>query len=382
MKFTVQRQEFLDALKEGGSMAGRSKTLPILNYAKVAVSTNGSLLISSCDGEVGIVRRGNVLHTEEDCSFCVQPKELGDILNTIKDEQVIFNTDSTSLYLTHSKGVVTIPIMGVEDFIGVDNFVMPNAEEKDYVSIKVSANEMYGCLKNARTFCGTDEIRPTLTGILLKIEGDKVMVASSDAHKLYVDGFSLSDASVDKMESIIPNKAVRPIMDALYSAGDVTMQITGTSMRVITSTTAITTKLIIGKYPDVARLIFSQFNLEVVAKKDDLMESLSRTLLSADAASRLVKMSISEGEPMTLVSEDLGFSKSSKDSVKVECDPVSMPIGWDFRIGVKGSFLMDCVSAISSQDVVFRFIDSKKAILMLDKERESKKIILMPVMLN
>ena len=74
------------------------------------------------------------------------------------------------------------------------------------------------------------------------------------------------------------------------------------------------------------------YNLEVVVKKDELLESLNRTLLSSDSTSRLVKIGISEGSPMTLVAEDLGFSKKSEDSIDVESNPVDMPIGWDFKI--------------------------------------------------
>ena len=375
MRFTINTQDFIEALRIGGSMSGKSKILPFTRYAKVEVYKDGRMQISSCDGDVGIVRKGAVLSSENDCSFCVQPKELVDILSTIKDNTIDYTLTDGWIELHHSKGNVTVPV------IKTDDFVMPSEEEYG-ISLTMPANELYGCLKNARVFCGTDEIRPTLTGVLLKIDGQKVTIAASDAHKLYIDGFNIREEGTSNLEAIIPNKAVRPIIDALYTTDTANVSIGDSSIRISTPDTIITSKLIVGKYPNVLRLVADNYNLEVVVNKNELLESLSRTLLSSDSTSRLVKIGVSEGSPMTLVAEDVGFSKKSEDSIDVESNPVNMPLGWDFKIGVKGSLLLDCLSSISSEEVVFRFIDNKKAIQILDRERTKKIVILMPVMIT
>ena len=40
MKFSIERKKFLDALTIGASMAGRTKTVPILECAKCRVKNN------------------------------------------------------------------------------------------------------------------------------------------------------------------------------------------------------------------------------------------------------------------------------------------------------------------------------------------------------
>ena len=90
MTKTVNRQGFIDTLKYGGSLAGKSKTMPMLDYARIIIKNDGSYSISSSDSEVGIIKNSVLKYAEGDCSFCVQPKELADILSTIKDEELSF----------------------------------------------------------------------------------------------------------------------------------------------------------------------------------------------------------------------------------------------------------------------------------------------------
>ena len=93
-----------------------------------------------------------------------------------------------------------------------------------------------------------------------------------------------------------------------------------------------------------------------------------------------MKFGINTGtEKLTIISEDLGFNKRSQDVIAIGVEQAENE---NFNIGVKGSSLIDCISSVDAEDVVFRFIDNKKAIQILDKERESKKIILMPFVID
>ena len=374
MTITVNRQEFVNTLKDGGSMAGRSKTVPVLNYSRIIINGDSSYSVSSSDGEVGIIKNGVLKGAEQDCSFCVQPKELADILSTIKDDEVSFNLKDSCIEVYHSKGDIVVPILPSDDFI------MPSYDGLDK-SVNVPSTELYGCLKNARIYCGVDELRPTLTGVLMRFQGDSIMLAASDAHKLYIDAFKVKENfGEERTELIIPNRAIKPIMDAIYSSQDVDIRFGGTSIQFSTGDTIVTSRLIVGKYPDVSRLVSNDHRYIISVNKTTLLESLSRTLLSANSSTKLLKFGINtSAEKLTIISEDLGFNKRSQDVIAIEVEQAENE---NFNIGVKGSSLIDCISSVDAEDVVFRFIDNKKAIQILDKERESKKIILMPFVID
>lgn len=372
MTITVNRQEFIDTLKYGGSLAGKSKTMPMLDYARIIIKNDGSYSISSSDSEVGIIKNSVLKYAEGDCSFCVQPKELADILSTIKDEELSFKLKERWVEIYHSKGDIVVPILSTDDF------VMPSCDGLDN-SIKVPSEELYNCLKNARMYCGTDDLRPALTGVLMRFHGDNIVLAASDAHKLYIDSFRGKENLDGCEELIIPNKAIKPIMDAIYSSQEVDIHFGGTNVQFNTKDTVVMSRLIVGKYPDVSRLVSNDHKYIIEVNKTTLMESLSRTLLSANTSTKLLQFLISTStEKLTIVSEDLGFNKRSQDIIDIGVEQAESE---NFNIGFNGSSLIECISSIDAEDVIFRFIDNKKAIQILDKERESKKIILMPVVI-
>lgn len=83
MQIEINRKEFISALNVGGSMAGRVKTIPILEDVKITIKGT-SAVISSFDNETAITKRTYIVSSTEDAMFCINPRNLVNILKTIK----------------------------------------------------------------------------------------------------------------------------------------------------------------------------------------------------------------------------------------------------------------------------------------------------------
>lgn len=86
MKITLDKKEFVKALQVGGSFAGKSKIMPILDCVKIRVGLD-KLTIVSTDSENAISKRLNGITSDEEGTFCVN---MNDLMSYIK----LINTDT------------------------------------------------------------------------------------------------------------------------------------------------------------------------------------------------------------------------------------------------------------------------------------------------
>ena len=115
MQIEVNRKDFISALNVGGSMAGRVKTIPILEDVKITIKGT-SAVISSFDNETAITKRTCIVSSTEDAMFCINPRNLVNILKTIKDENVSLYVVENVCTIVHSKGEATLPVEPAIDF--------------------------------------------------------------------------------------------------------------------------------------------------------------------------------------------------------------------------------------------------------------------------
>lgn len=365
MEFRVNNKEFLESLSVGGSMAGKSKTAPILDNAKLTIKGQ-SIAIVSYDLECAVSKRTNILSSSEDFSFCINPRDLMGILKTIKDDEVSFRVEGDSCFISHSKGEVVLPTFPSEDF--------PSPKKEDNTkSVEIDSNTLCEWLSQAQRFVGVDKMRPILNGVFIYIAEGEIGVASSDSHKMY---HNFEQGAMDtsfNASAIIPTKPIGVLCNIGASSEKITVAFGEQSVSFRVNDASILCRLIVGAYPRFKQIIPTNTPTKVSLDKEDLENSVSRSLLTASLVTSHLKLGVSDNSTLTIESEDTGFRKKSNEVVNlhsIEGSPI--------EIGVRGSFLIDCLSIIESSSISLGFTDPKKPILFMDEENPNKKIILMP----
>lgn len=370
MEIKVNNKEFVSALSIGGAMAGRVKSLPILDCVKIAVK-NGYAVITSFDNESVISNRTSIVSTDEQGEFCINPKDLGGILKTIQDEEISLIIGDTSCEVVHSKGSLSLPVLPASDF------PTPSKDE-DVKLVRVSAEGFFNALKNAQRYVDNSDLRPALTGIYIEVEGNKITLAASDSHKLFYDELYTCDVIEEKINGILPSKAIPAVLSALNGEESINVLFGEKNIVIRASDTKIQCLKIVGRYPNIRSVIPTNNDRKIKVDKLSLKSTVERALLAANMTSKILKLSISPFGDFGIMSEDLGFGKKCEE--KLECE-VNGFIE-DFTIGCKGDLLLDGINSIVSDNVEMSFSEPKKAFLILDEENPNKKILIMPVSLN
>lgn len=366
MEIKVNRKTILDALRFGGAVAGKNKTIPTLDYCKVAVK-GGKMVVTSTDTEITIAKKVDGVECDvESMEFCIVPSDLSTILATLRDENVTLEVNESVCALIHSRGTAKMAVLPTIDF--------PSSPSSDTnTKFSMDASKLKEWLDASKSFVASDTLRSALTGMYLSIENGEVWCAASDAHKLYMDKYK--DISFEGLTTsmIIPNKALGYASSMLDGYASVTVITNDNTVSFVVSDAKISARLVVGSYPKVKSIIPNNNPIGVEVNTADLMGSISRMKLFADKVSNQVVMSFSE-DGMKLTCSDLISNKSCEDF----CDVLAYD-GTSIEICTKAENLEAVVSKVRSETMMFSMSDANRAIVIYEADNPNKVLLTMPL---
>lgn len=368
MRITLITRDFLKDLQAGGSFAGRSKVLPILDCVKIRVNGNDGYIVST-DNENAISSRFVVEENGGDFTVCVNYKDVLGYVKLIKDDMFVMEyvPDNNTMLLKHSKGSTEIPVFDATNFPQM-------RKDGDEVSFDMDSALLNNWIVDGSKFVANDELRPQMNGIYVYFGDGKIGFCASDGHSLCCDEVVLDGYDGIGSSFIINKNALTPLLSAL-SSGD-TVHISSGTRNTTFRNDKITlmTRNTEGKYPNFKSVIPDGNNIEVKLDKKALLDAISRCKLSASASS-LLKMSFGMMS-LSIEANDIDFSKKAMENLDCQSNG-------EITIGLNGEKLSKCVSSIDTDTVVLTMSKPSTPVLILEDDPEAKKkILLMPMMLN
>lgn len=370
MQIEVNRKEFISALNVGGSMAGRMKTIPILEDVKITIKGK-SAVISSFDNETAITKRTNVVSSTEDAMFCINPRNLVNILKTIKEENVSLYVVDNVCTIVHSKGEATLPVEPAIDF--------PSPmKESDAQVVSLPCEGLFDWFKRAKSFVASGEkveLRPILGGVYFYVQNGEVGVASSDSFKFFHDRMQVEELSSVAVDALIIPKSIDAILEVIN--GNETVDVSFGKKNIVfkVADAMVISRLIEGAYPKFKVVFDRPYPIEVRVGREELAESVSRATLSANIASMLIKLTIEPSGKIMIDSEDLFSQRKTHEEVACEVE------GGSLEIGFKGSSLTDCLNTMNGETLVVSFNDHKSPAMFKESDGSAKAAVCLPMLM-
>lgn len=370
MQIEVNRKEFISALNVGGSMAGRVKTIPILDDVKITVK-GISAVISSFDNETAITKRTYIVSSTEDAMFCINPRNLVNILKTIKDENVSLYVVENVCTVVHSKGEATLPVEPAIDFPSP-------AKEKDAQVVTLPCENLFEWFKRAKVFVASGEkaeLRPVLGGIYFYVENGEVGVASSDSFKFFHDRMMVDELSGVTVDALITPRSIDAILEVVNGNETVEVSFGKKSIVFKVADAMVMSRLIEGAYPKFKVVFDRPYPIEVKIGREEFAESVSRATLSANMASMLLKLTIEPSGKIMIDSEDLFAQRKTHEEVACEVE------GGSLEIGFKGSSLTDCLNTMDGETLIVSFNDHKSPAMFKESDGSAKAAVCLPMLM-
>jgi len=374
MKFVASSNELLAHMQILGRVINSKNNLPILDNFLLQLKGNELKIIAS-DLETTMISTILLGNTEQEGSIALPARILTESLKKLPEQPITFdiNTETHAVIIRYENGRYTIAGQSGEDFPEI-----PQLKEEKATSASLKASAILDGINNTLYATANDELRPIMNGILVEFgEADLTLVAS-DAHKLV--RYKRSDVQPGQTASFILPKKPAGLIKSILSKNTETLEISfdDRNARFSTPQYTLICRLTEGNYPAYNSVIPKNNPNKLTIDRMDFCNALERVAIFANQASNLVKLEI-KGNELILSAQDIDFSTSSQERTQCHYE------GDDIEIGFKASFLIEILSNLNSENILFEMSDPSRAGLILPLQTEPDEDILtllMPMMVN
>jgi DNA polymerase-3 subunit beta len=215
-----------------------------------------------------------------------------------------------------------------------------------------------------------DESRPVLTGILVRFEPGKVVMAATDSYRLAVKETPV-DATLPDLEAIIPARALQELARIASGADEVQLGMQENHVVFGADGVWLTTRRIDGQFPNYRQLLPEQFEHELPLPREEVLEVVRRVSLMAQRNSPL-RLRFADGElTVSAITQDVGEARES----------LPAPYTGDaMEIGFNAEFLRDGLESVDSDTVKFKLISPLRP-AVLEGESDDYVYLIMPIRL-
>lgn len=293
LKVAVSQENLHRALGLVSRAVATKTTLPVLN--NVLLSTEGGKLkVAATNLEMAItVLVGCTVEIEG--AVTIPAKSLTEWVNTLPNDTINLSTDARlALSLTSGRSRATIRGIDAEDFPVVPSLAVGSGPTA--VVDATYFREMIGQITFA---AATDESRPVLAGIHLRMEGQTITLSATDGFRLGIRDGELAQSVPEPLSIIVPARAMNELARVLGEAEE-PVELTVTPNRNQLTCRAgnieFVTRLIDGTFPEVRQLLPKQYTTRTVVSREGLAGAIRRASIFARDANDVVKLAITKGD--------------------------------------------------------------------------------------
>ena len=371
MKFIVNSSYLLKQLNAINGVITTNPVVPILENFLFEIS-GGTLTITASDLQTSMMTELEV-ESKEEGSIAMPAKILLETLRNLPEQPVNFTIEesSYSIEISSDNGRYKLSGENATDFPRVPSV-------SDGYSVNIPSEVLGMAISNTIYATSNDELRPSMTGVFLKLDETNTTFVATDSHRLI--RYRRVDITSDMAHSmIIPRKALTLLKATLPTEGtSVTMEFNTSNAFFDFNKVKMICRLIDERYPDYENVIPADNENNITISKAELLSSLKRIAIYANKTTHQVRLKIT-GSELMISSEDLDFSNEANERLVCEHD------GEDIEIGFNAKFLIEMLGNISSDQITFKLSAPNRAGLIEPSnknENEDILMLVMPVMLN
>ena len=363
LKLTVSR----DLLVEKVSLVARalsSRTAVLVLGGVQLRAENGALHLAATDMELSL-RTVVEADVGGEGEVVVPGRLLLDIARSLPAADVVIEhlTAEALVSLTCGSASYKIHTYSAEDF--------PRLPEIDAAQLQPADRDaLVETVARVGRSASRDESRPVLTGILVRFEPGRIVMAATDSYRLAVKE-TVSESALPELEAIIPSRALQELSRIGGSGGELSLGVFDNHVVFGADGTWLTTRRIDGQFPNYRQLLPEQFEHELKLPREELLDVVRRVSVMAQRNSPL-RLRFATGElTISAQTQDVGEAHES------------LPAAYaadTMEIGFNAEFLRDGLESVESATVTFKLISPLRP-AVLQGESADYTYLIMPIRL-
>lgn len=375
MKFSMNRNQFLQALQTVQRAITSKTTIPILTGVKIALSEE-NLVLTGSNADISIettIRSADEkahLEIESVGGIVLPARFFSEIVKKLPDSEFSFEKMSNQQVLIVS-GAAEFIVNGQD----ADNYPrLPVVDSSN--QFKISAKVLSTLINETVFAVSVHESRPILTGVHFILREEQLKVVATDSHRLSQRVIPLTDGK--DFNLVIPGKSLLELSRSIAEdEEDVTVAVMENQVLFKTKDTDFYSRLLEGNYPDTDRLIPSEFNTEIVFNSQAFLNAIDRaSLLSHEGRNNMVKLLITDAVvKLTGNSPEIGRVEEVLEYEKVSGEPLEIAFNPDY--------MKEALRAFGDVDILIQFISPIRPFILKPANEEASFIqLITPIRTN
>jgi DNA polymerase-3 subunit beta len=363
LKITCSRDELNRQLAIVSRASSTRTTVQVLAGVLMR-SEDGKLELSATDMEISL-RTPFEAEVASEGAVVVPGKLLAELARLLPGEEV-------SIEHRQGEGVVEIvsgaAVYRIHTYNAEDFPRLPDPAGTTMVSIDAEA--LLETAAKVSRAASRDESRPVLTGILVRFEGENLVMAATDSYRLAVKETSMSGPGPE-LDAIVPARALMELSRVAQGAADLQLGLQENQVLLASDGILLTTRRIEGQFPNYHQLLPESFESEVALPRDELLEVVRRVSVMAQRNAPL-RLRFAEGElTVSAQTQDVGEAH--------ETMPAAFS-GEALDIGFNPEFLRDGIESVDGDELRLKLISPLRP-AVLQGTGDDFSYLIMPIRL-
>lgn len=359
----------------GRAVATRS-TLPITSNVLITTE-DGRLKLAATNLEIALSSWIGA-QVEEAGAITVPARLLTDFVNSLPSEKIEMTLAprSRQLKLTCARNQATIAGVDADDFPPI-----PSVEDGGTVAL--DAAEFHSAISQVIIAAATDDSRPVLTGVDLVMEGNELTLAAADGFRLSVRKLTLSKAVKERIEVIIPQRALAELNRLLPEETepvDLMLNATRTQALFRLKNVELVAQLIQGTFPNYGQLIPEDASSKAIVDAAEFLRETRIASIFARDGSGIVRLQFTAGEdvqPGKIIisarAEEIGDNMGELDAT-IEGEPD--------KIAFNSRYLQDFLQVVGDGRVALEMNGASRQGVLRPVSDERFVHVLMPMVVQ
>ena len=379
MKASSLQSNLSKALSIAGRAVATRATLPVTQ--NVLIATDGGMLrLSATNLEMSITTKLPAMVDEEGATT-IPARLLTEFVNSLSGDRVELTLDQASHRTQIISGQSEANIAGTP---ASDFPPLPSIE--DGRIIRVDPQVMRTAIARTAFAAATEESRPVLTGVELKLNGSHFVMSAADGFRMAVQRGELAEAIDEEMSVVIPAKTLTEVHRLLGDHNEgLELAIAENRATILfraqgAETVDLTSQLLQGTFPNTEQLIPQSHVTRAVVDAPAALRAVRTAAVFARDSSNIIRLEMQtpsedqHPQPRMRVSaqsEELGDEQENMGILDIE--------GEDNKIAFNSRYLVDIFSVLDKGHVAIETTTPSSPGVFKPTEGEDYIHVVMPM---
>jgi len=364
MKFECDKSKIEQVVQKVSKLASKHLTLPVLSCVYIEVLNDNRLILKSTNLDIGIEVEIKI-KTLEKGTLAVPANVLLGVLQSIKEDILVFESMDNNLKISSSKNSIVIKCLPSDDFPSIPKL-------KNEKLIKINSRDLVYGFKSVWYSAANSNIKPELSSVYVYKNDGSLVFVSTDSFRLAEKKVN-TKISTDFPQTLLPFRNVSEIIKLFEDYDDdIDVIFEKNQAAFIAKDMYIVSRLIDGSFPDYKQIIPKSFNTTVTVLKNDLMNAIKTSNIFSDSLNQ-VKFKVDiKNKSLNVESKNSDIGEY-KESINASIS------GENIELNFNSKYVIDCVQSIVSDSLVLSFAGVGKPLAMNGASDKSFLYIVMPM---